>query len=287
MPSIIKSLTSLALFAAGIEAQKRSFLPNFAALDASSDRIPPSVGFSLSVWAKGSYPQWCYDTARAQRGNGNTNPNCAIANLEVYSIAYNDCPTRPWILCRCSDSQVSRQQYATDFGRIPPGIRSRVVHTLSIAESGPSAGSSNDRVLFRGSVGPAVYVHEAMHSADQGFSASSTFANAYNQDSCVPDDYAKSSNAEDYAQLGVWIHYDTNPQTKVHTYVGDFSCMGHQLETVGQNAGEQLNKATSKCFDRRPNDPNVSVAFKRGTGQIKASEIELLPPVKWEFEDFF
>ena len=108
-----------------------------------------------------------------------------------------------------------------------------------------------------------------------------------NQDTCVPDNYANASPAEDFAQLGVWISYDTNPQTKVSSYVGDFSCMGHQLETVGRYAGQQLNKATSQCFDRRPNDPNVSVALKRNTGEIKASEIEVLPPVVWEFEDIF
>ena len=178
MPSIIKFLASLALFATGIEAQKRAFLSNLDSLDASSDRVPPAAGVQITTWAKGSYPQFCYDTARSQRGNGNTNVNCAINNLEVYTVTYSDCPTRPWILCRCSDSNVSRQQFAVDFGRVPPGIRSRVVHTLIIQDSGPSAGSSNDRVLFRGNVKPAVYLHESMHSADQGFSGSSTFTTA-------------------------------------------------------------------------------------------------------------
>ncbi|KAH7139486.1 hypothetical protein B0J11DRAFT_516900 [Dendryphion nanum] len=287
MPSIVKSLSFLALLATGIDAQKRAFLQNFAALDASSDRIPPSTGVTISTWAKGSYPRFCYDTARSQRGNGNTNVNCAIDKLEVYTVTYSDCPSRPWVLCRCSDSNVSRQQYATDFGRVPPGIRSRVVHALSIQDGGGSAGSSNDRILFRGGVGPAVYLHEAMHSADQGFSGSTTFKGAYDRDSCVPDNYANSSPAEDFAQLGVWISYDTNPQTKVRSYVGDFSCMGHQLETVGSYAGEQLNKATSKCFDRRPNDANVSVAFKRNAGEVKATEVETLPPVVFEYEDTF
>jgi hypothetical protein len=69
--------------------------------------------------------------------------------------------------------------------------------------------------------------------------------------------------------------------------MGDFSCMGHQLEQVGIYAGEQLNKATSYCFDRRPNDPNVSVAFAKGTGEFRASSIETLPPAKFEFEDTF
>ncbi|KAF2016924.1 hypothetical protein BU24DRAFT_419973 [Aaosphaeria arxii CBS 175.79] len=283
MPSIIKSLTALAIFATGIDAQKRAFLSNLDALDASSDRIPPTVGFSISTWAKGSYPQFCYDQARTLRGNGQV--NCAIGNLEVYTVTYNDCPTRPWTLCRCSDSNLSRQKYAEDFGRVPPGIRSRVVHALSVQDSGTSAGSGNDRILFRGNVKPAVHVHEAMHSVDQGFSRSTTFTNAYNQDSCVPDDYANASPAEDFAQLGVWIQYDTNPSTKLRSYVGDFSCMGHQLEQVGIYAGEQLNKATSKCFDRRPNDANVSVAFAKGTGKIKASEVETLPATPLEFED--
>ena len=178
MSSIIKSLAAVALFAAGINAQKRAFLADFGALDASADRIPPTVSSTVNVWAKGQYPRFCYDTARSQRGGGNTNVNCAINNLEVYTVTYSDCPSRPWVLCRCSDSNLSRQQYVNDFGRLPPGIRSRVVHALSIQDSGTSAGSSNDRILFRGAVKPAVHVHEAMHSVDQGLSRSSTFTNA-------------------------------------------------------------------------------------------------------------
>jgi hypothetical protein len=192
MPPIIKALVFLALFATGIEAQKRAFLANLDSLDASSDRVPPAAGVQITTWAKGSYPQFCYDTARSQRGNGNTNVNCAISNLEVYTVTYSDCPTRPWTLCRCSDSNVSRQQFAVDFGRVPPGIRSRVVHTLIIQDSGPSAGSSNDRVLFRGNVKPAVYLHESMHSADQGFSGSSTFTNACKQPHSTKSIFLKS-----------------------------------------------------------------------------------------------
>ncbi|KAF2708702.1 hypothetical protein K504DRAFT_363205, partial [Pleomassaria siparia CBS 279.74] len=127
--------------------------------------------------------------------------NCPIENLEVYTVTYSDCPTRPWTICRCSDAQVSRETYATDFGRVPPGIRSRVVHSLIISESTGSAGSNNDRILFRGPVGPAVYLHESMHSADSGFPDTTAFTDAYNADTCVPDNYANASPAEDFAQL--------------------------------------------------------------------------------------
>lgn len=61
---------------------------------------------------------------------------------------------------------------------MPPGIRSRVVHALSIKETGASAGSNDDRILFRGPVNKAVYLHEAMHSVDQNFHSSSAFTNA-------------------------------------------------------------------------------------------------------------
>ncbi|KAF2272074.1 uncharacterized protein EI97DRAFT_345096, partial [Westerdykella ornata] len=129
--------------------------------------------------------------------------NCPTGNLEAFSVTYNDrdCASRPWALCRCTDSNVSRDQMARDFGRVPPGIRSRVVHAMSIRENQASAGSADDRILFRGLVKPAVYLHEAMHSADQNFHSSTEFTNAYNSDTCVPDNYANSSPAEDFAQL--------------------------------------------------------------------------------------
>ncbi|KAF2476847.1 uncharacterized protein BDR25DRAFT_162608, partial [Lindgomyces ingoldianus] len=132
--------------------------------------------------------------------------NCALSKLEVYNVTYNDCTAYPWTICRCADAQLSVDQMRNAIGRVPPGARSNVVHYFVVSGDKPdgtistSAGSSNDRVLLRGSLHDAVFMHETMHSVDK-FSSKQPFTDAYNADSCVPDAYSNASPAEDFAQL--------------------------------------------------------------------------------------
>jgi hypothetical protein len=292
-----RSLAFASLLAGYIQAQKTAFVQDFSALDATEERKPPYSASTVTKWARGQYPRFCYDTARSQKANDDGRVNCDINNLEVFNVAYADCPDKPWTICRCTDAQLSVDQMVNAFGRVPPGIRSRVVHLIVVDGSRPdrsiskSGGSNNDRITIRGPIDDAAFMHESMHSVDQGFHESAQFQNAYNADSCVPDNYANTSPAEDFAQLGVWVHYDSNG-IPIRNYIDrDFSCMGHQLEVVGQYAGGQINTHTSHCFDRRPNDDNVSATSRRpnstGMGMTggETAGIEVLPPAVNEYED--
>ncbi|KAF1960128.1 hypothetical protein CC80DRAFT_582482 [Byssothecium circinans] len=259
-----------------IHAAKTAFFPNFSALDAQSPRKPPfaSSPAIVTFLGVGKYPSFCYSTSNAAKASDDPRKNCAISSLQVYTVAYNDCPSIPWTVCRCADAQLSMEQMVIAFGRVPPGIRSGVVHVFVLDGSRPdgsirsSGGSNNDRFVIRGPIADAAFAHESFHSTDKGFSCSAAFMNAYNAD---------ASPAEDFAQLGVFVDYDTNG-TPISSYVSkEQSCMRNQLDAVRMYAGDKINLATSRCFARRPNDGNV-------TGSA-FDEPPTTAPIVWEFED--
>lgn len=269
-------------------AQKTAFLEDFAILDAEDQRKPPFAASTVTKWDSGSYPQFCYDTANAAKANDDPRLNCAISNLEVFDVAYAECPDKPWVMCRCTDAQLSLEAMVNAFGRVPPGVRSHVVHVFVLDGSRPdgsigkSGGSNNDRFVIRGPIDDAAFAHESFHSVDKGFSSSSTFTTAYNADSCVPDNYANASPAEDFAQLGVWVDYDTNGMP-ISSYLDkDQGCMSNQLSAVRDYAHQFIDLDESACFNRRPNDQIVTPANE---ASVKVAESGPAPPIKFEFED--
>lgn len=278
---------SLLTLSSTVFAQKEAFLENFDILDAEEERKPPFAASTVMKWDAGSYPQFCYDTANAARADDDPRRNCEISNLEVFNVAYADCSDKPWTVCRCTDAQLSVDQMVNAFGRVPPGVRSHVVHIFILDGSRPdgsvgkSGGSNNDRFVIRGPIDDAAFAHESFHSVDKGFSSSSTFTDAYNADSCVPDDYANAAPPEDFAQLGVWLDYDING-IPISSYLDkDQSCMRNQLEAVRNYATQYIDLATSACFDRRPNDENVTPS-----SEVNVLDVEgPAAPIRFEFED--
>ncbi|KAF2703536.1 hypothetical protein K504DRAFT_463591 [Pleomassaria siparia CBS 279.74] len=278
---------------------KTAFLQDFAVLDERADHKPPYPASTVTKWDNGSYPSFCYDTANAAKADDDQRLNCEIKNLEVFTVAYADCTDKPWTICRCTDAQLSVDSTVNAFGRVPPGVRSHVVHIMVLDGSKPdgtmskSGGSNNDRFVIRGPIDDAAFAHEAFHSVDVGFSGSDDFTRAHSIDSCVPDNYANASPAEDFAQLGVWLDYETNG-IRISAYVGpdrDQSCMVAQLTLVRKYSEQWMDLKMSKCFERKPNDLNVVPNAKMGVLGVAADGEEeeervrkAAPPIKWEHE---
>lgn len=278
------------LLALAIHAQKThtAFLEDYTILDEREEHKPPFSSSIVTKWDNSSYPSFCYDTANAAKGDDDPRVNCAINNLEVFDVAYSDCPDKPWTICRCNDAQLSIESTVNAFGRVPPGVRSHVVHIFIIDGSRPdgtigkSGGSNNDRFVIRGPIDDAAFAHEAFHSVDAGFSSSANFTAAYDDDSCVPDNYANASPSEDFAQLGVWLDYETNG-IPISDYVEKSQvCMVSQLTTVRKYAHQWLDLKESKCFTRRSNDEIVTQSETVG---VKAMDAGTTRPIKFDFED--
>ncbi|KAL1959273.1 hypothetical protein VTO42DRAFT_2460 [Malbranchea cinnamomea] len=210
-------------------------------------------------------PEWCWNQANAQRP-GQDLPRCAAQNIEVYSVSYSDCPDQdPWVVCRCSDAQLSVDEMVTKFGRLPPGLRSYVRHffvfdgTDANGNIGLSAGSSDDCIAFVGPCGDSVFMHEAAHSIDREFHNSEAFQQAMQSDSCLPTHYSRTSPAELFAEDSVaWIYNRNSKPLADRGY--EPSCMANQLRAVGDYVGNEYTLSTSKCFTRRPNSPIINPA---------------------------
>lgn len=142
-------------------------------------------------------------------------------------------------MCRCSNAQVSIDQLATDFGKVPPKARQWVKYVSAYSDSSCSAGSGDNRLNIYGDCNNAVsvYFHEVAHSLDSwvlgtngngAWSLGSTWTNLYTSDWCVADNYAKASNPESWAQAAVMAAYHGNVQN-IFNYNPSPQCMNNQL----------------------------------------------------------
>ncbi|KZV87633.1 hypothetical protein EXIGLDRAFT_839806 [Exidia glandulosa HHB12029] len=173
---------------------------------------------------------------------------CDASAVEAVSVKYDDCDV-PWTLCRCNDANMSMDTIVDRFGQLPPGIRSYVGSLIAVHADGPSAGSSGDFITFNGDCNTSVFLHEASHSLDQGTSPSQGWTDALGASSCVPDDYANSSPAEDFAQVDVLYVY-----TKRHGPLpADPSCLQAQLDYMANTPRIRDAEASATCnADVRP-----------------------------------
>lgn len=284
MRSITAILFLLPILAA---AQKAALNTNLDFLDSSDNNKPPKAAYNLTQWSPGIYPSYCVTVARSQRGSDDPRANCAVSALEVYDVAYTECPSQPWTFCRCADAELSAIQLADSFSRIPAAVRSKVVHFIGVSGARPNglvkgAGTGNDRITFIGPCNEAIFVHESFHSVDQNFHSSTTFQTAYAADSCVPDNYANASPAEDFAQLGVWLDYDTNGRPIKEYFTKDPGCMANQLSAVRTYAQDlfDLKRGGKVCSARRPNDGVVSATT---SAKFRLLAEQLLPPLELDY----
>jgi hypothetical protein len=278
-------LTRLSLF----RRDKPAHLPNFDLLTAEPDRIPPAPKSTTKRWDAGSYPQTCYDIAREAISSTDSRPKCEIRDLEVYDVTYEGCDADPWIMCRCSNAEHSLQEMVDGMGTVPHGVRSMVSHVINMnGFGGGGGGSSNDRISYGGRPAQTFFSHESMHSNDKGFSISQEYQVAYDADSCVPDDYANASPAENFAQLGTWLNFGINGKP-IDPYTGkDASCMKNLLEASQKWLGDKLPLATTKCAPRPANDENVQAKRSARDVIVKRDPMkrfkreEMLPHVPYQ-----
>ncbi|VDC04268.1 unnamed protein product [Peniophora sp. CBMAI 1063] len=171
-----------------------------------------------------------------------TDAGCDTSTVEAYQANYGDC-SEPWTLCRCANAQMSAATMLTRFAQVPPGVRSYVGSALAVSASSCSAGSGGDFIVFNGDCSQSVFDHESGHSLDQNTSPSSEWTNALAASTCVPDAYANTSPAEDFAQVNVCYIY----QTRVGALPADASCMQAQLNVFANDARIHGAQTATTC----------------------------------------
>ncbi|CAF4756577.1 unnamed protein product, partial [Rotaria sp. Silwood1] len=136
----------------------------------------------------------------------------------------------------CPNAVMSAQYMIEMMGRVPYAIRryNRAMISATAGKCG-GAGSSGDVSFYcQPNMHISVFIHESAHSADRGTSASHDWRSAVQNDWCVPDGYANSNYADNFAQVAVlWTHLVGQGHHK--NLGGDqFGCMRNQLEQISK-----------------------------------------------------
>ncbi|KFX98941.1 hypothetical protein O988_04121 [Pseudogymnoascus sp. VKM F-3808] len=201
----------------------------------------PSTPSTNGAWSWGWIPQRCADEANR------ADPPLSLYDFEVFNVQYEDCE-EAWIFCRHTQAQLTQSQLIDYFGRLPVHERQSVSYVIGVPGGG-SAYEIGGLVVFQGATASvSVFQHEVGHAVDAYNNADGTssstkeFLDAIDGDTCVPDDYANSSNVEDYTQVGVLLMYNTVVPGGLDTIGTDYSCLSKQLAVVAarQQAAMEL-----------------------------------------------
>ncbi|KFY43255.1 hypothetical protein V495_04067 [Pseudogymnoascus sp. VKM F-4514 (FW-929)] len=201
----------------------------------------PSTPSTNGAWSWGWIPQRCADEANR------ADPPLSLYDFEVFNVQYEDCE-EAWIFCRHTQAQLTQSQLIDYFGRLPVHERQSVSYVIGVPGGG-SAYEIGGLVVFQGATASvSVFQHEVGHAVDAYNNADGTssstkeFLDAIDGDTCVPDDYANSSNVEDYTQVGVLLMYNTVVPGGLDKIGADYSCLSKQLAVVAarQQAAMEL-----------------------------------------------
>ncbi|KAL4798403.1 hypothetical protein BDV19DRAFT_356946 [Aspergillus venezuelensis] len=262
MSAINKSVLLAAVLAAVAPANAQLDKPALTdnldyLLDGNVANLPSNGGPYWGKWEDGLIPADCKSIAESQ----GLNPT----DFEVYDIFFDDCQDG-WSFCRHKDSSDSFETLVDTFGRMPVRMRSWVRHILTIPGDN-WAFNSNGNIAFSGTTSSNldVALHETGHSLDllgaygDVLSSSTEWENAYNADSNVPDNYARSNQVENVAQNTVVGVYDTVVPGGFPGVQPNYANIENQYTLLKDKAGNQIQPGGT-CDRHLENSDTVSMS---------------------------
>ncbi|KAH7091901.1 hypothetical protein BKA62DRAFT_776163 [Auriculariales sp. MPI-PUGE-AT-0066] len=191
-------------------------------------------------------PQVCKDYAKGQ---------CDASKLTARRVQYSDCDD-PWVMCRCDDANMSMDTLERRWAKVPAGIRSYTGAILAVKAGGCSALNYNRRFIrFHGDCDSTVFLHEAGHSLDAGFSGEKRFTDAVAKSTCVPDSYANASPAEDWTQNNVVITWAKRHGgwNGLKAKKSNADCLKPMFDVINNDARVSAAINAKKCIkEKRP-----------------------------------
>lgn len=147
---------------------------------------------------------------------------------------------------------------------------------MTMPADGGSAFNSGGNVVFfaDASTNVDVMLHESGHSLDgqgamaggPGYSDSSVWTDAYAADPNVPDDYARTNQAENFAQNTVVSVYDKNVAGGFAGVQSNWAALQHQFGVLERDAGSQIVQG-GKC--NRHLEPSAPVPVSGSSRLVK------------------
>ncbi|KAL4791404.1 hypothetical protein BDV19DRAFT_370550 [Aspergillus venezuelensis] len=238
-------------------------------LDGNANSLP-AVTHQASLWPSGSIPQDCKDLGE---GEGHS-----ASDFEVYDVTFDDCAD-PWLFCRHKEVEVDIDTAAETFSKIPVAMRDWVRQVL-LLPGGNSAFAINGNVAFIGTTGENVDVmlHETGHGIDgfaafgENLSTGDGFLAAYDADTHVPDDYARSSQAENVAQNIVVAVYDSNVPGGFPGIQDQYTAIQNQYSYIKDLGGDALVPGGT-CNRHLENSETVTIGSTTNTTSAKRSRV--------------
>lgn len=142
-------------------------------------------------------PAACYSAAASPEKPNSSTPNCAVSDLEVLEVTYPDCE-EPWIMCRCSNANISRSDMMRQFGGLSPNLRGAVKNVIVFKAEDAASGRAyarNQEVIFFGDVFDwtvFTFVVSSVYNLFGGFSKTPEYQRAVHEDTCAADSFAAS-----------------------------------------------------------------------------------------------
>ncbi|KAI5782351.1 hypothetical protein DFH27DRAFT_280189 [Peziza echinospora] len=293
---VILTLTNIACAQA---LNKAVVVPAVPSLDAALLRNLVPQKARIRSWPESWIPKDCKKAIEQEK----LNPR----DVDVFELLFNDCPNDPWVFCRHRNSPMQRKDMIETFGRMPVRVRQFVRHITAIPGV-LSAGSSGDNIVVKGT-GPnlmTIFIHEAAHSMDSHavttlpspFHKTSEWLEAYNKDPAISDDYARTSQAENFAQTMVIAIVDTvvpggfasihpsyqkisNQYTTAKLYLGDLIVPYGKCAKRLKNseAVPRVGGVTMRSFLQAGGDWRPDVGLSSTVGVIEDSEEEDTPVI--------
>ncbi|KAH8890354.1 hypothetical protein GQ53DRAFT_585649, partial [Thozetella sp. PMI_491] len=217
----------------------------------------PTHGYSISVFLDNYIASACKERANAE--------GYSPYDIITYVVKYDDCSVE-WLMCRHKNALVSMETFVQNFGKVPVRMRQAVKAVmLGIDNGGLGAYAYGDMVVFFNRPdNVAVYLHEVTHAVDwsQHFqitgqlSQTSTWANAYNADSAVPDDYARNAQVENLAQHPGPYLYNRYVPGGIASVASGFERLANQQAMVAQQGtngkyGAIFERDNVQCTNRK------------------------------------
>ncbi|KAL4776969.1 hypothetical protein BDW60DRAFT_175171 [Aspergillus nidulans var. acristatus] len=230
--------SALFLALARAELDKPALTPDLDYLLEGNANSLPTVNSQIAAWPSGYIPKDCQDLGSGEGYNA--------SEFEVYEVTYDDCAD-PWLFCRHKDVEVDIATAAETFSKLPVKVRDWV-RQIVLMPGANSAFAINGNVAFFGTTGGNVdvMIHESAHGLDgfaafgESFSSSDGFLAAYNADTHVPDNYARSSQAENVAQNTVVAVYDKNVPGGFPGVQEQYTAILNQYSYIQDKAGDAL-----------------------------------------------
>ncbi|KAL0932265.1 uncharacterized protein CTRU02_213218 [Colletotrichum truncatum] len=246
------------------------FAPTLGTLTRTSTRISP--------WVSGNISRGCRDRVLLDKRDP--------TKFKAYTIYMGDCDI-PWVICREDGAEPSIDKLVDTLARVPVGMRQFVGDVVHFkGGNGASAWQSSILHVNGDSAGSvAVLIHEASHCVDGAngmgmMSGDQTWRDAFNKDSHVADNYARTNHVENFAQYAGLIIYDRVTNKKLQTFT-QYNQIVQQIRRMAtaadskQNWGDKMfdYSGTKKCGRRWSHTPAVNPK----TGEIIAKRDFIAP----------